>query len=95
MGTLLGGATSGLQTAQDYVGRLRAMQDGEPRLSTALPPVTVTQTGSISVLKEGVNVDRGLKMGERSDGVPVDETKAESDSVERGSWYSWIPGLGK
>lgn len=103
MGTLLGGATSGLQTAQDYIGGLRAAQDHDRELQSSAstspisPVVESLPTSPIQSGKEHGLVDRGVKMGERRDGVPVDESLAvqgETRDPSR-SWYSWIPGLGR
>ncbi|KAI9639575.1 uncharacterized protein MKK02DRAFT_39895 [Dioszegia hungarica] len=100
MGTLLGGATSGLQAAQDYVGRLRVEQAlHEPRSATALPPPEQTAGGTGAT--GDVRVDRPAQVGEKMGGVPVDETRpvpgqaAAAASGGGSSWYSWIPGLGK
>lgn len=100
MGTLLGGATSGLQAAQDYVGRLRVEQAlNEPKSDTALPPPEQEKTADGSVARGEVRVDRPAQVGEKMGGVPVDETRPDPGQAAASgggsSWYSWIPGLGK
>lgn len=107
MGTLLGGATSGLQTAQDYVGRLRAAQEESlPRSATSLPPIQQSGVPSSVLPISGPGgehglVDRELRKGEKRIGVPIDETAAIEENVDvnkeatTSSWYSWIPGFSK
>jgi hypothetical protein len=100
MGTLLGGATSGLQAAQDYVGRLRVEQAlHEPKSDTSLPPPEQEKTAGGSIARGDVRVDRPAQVGEKMGGVPVDETRPDPGQAAASgggsSWYSWIPGIGK
>lgn len=111
IGTLLGGATSGLQSLQAKIGRLREEQEVDLRLPSALPPVHHTAAGSLPVststsavsgndkMGEHGLVDRQMEQGEKRMEVPIDETRAPVGQIgeaEGGrSWLSWIPGWGK
>jgi hypothetical protein len=95
IGSIMGGATSGLQIAQDHVRKLKEKDELESGESGLAQPVSLPIVGTAP---EHPTVDRPVQLGEKAmpavhEASRALSTAAESDRLRRRSWWDprrWV-----